>query len=78
MAAHSSILAWGSHWPEEPGGLQSIALQRVRHDRATRQQQKCNQNSLGAPFTSAFIKGPHTGLLSQFPIHSFKRYLCLF
>ena len=31
MAAHSSILAWRIPWTEEPGGLQSIALQRVRH-----------------------------------------------
>ena len=27
MATHSSILAWGIPWTEEPGGLQSIALQ---------------------------------------------------
>ena len=32
MATHSSILAWKSPWPEEPGGLQSMGLQRVRHD----------------------------------------------
>ena len=32
MAAHSSILAWRIPWMEEPGGLQSMALQRVRHD----------------------------------------------
>ena len=32
MAAHSSILAWEIPWTEEPGGLQSMALQRVRHD----------------------------------------------
>jgi len=35
MATHSSILAWRSLWTEEPGGLQSIGLQRVEHDRAT-------------------------------------------
>ena len=29
MAAHSSILAWRIPWTEEPGGLQSIGLQRV-------------------------------------------------
>ena len=34
MATHSSILAWEIPWTEEPGG-QSIALQRVGHDRAT-------------------------------------------
>ena len=32
MAAHSSILAWRTPWTEEPGGLQSMGLQRVRHD----------------------------------------------
>ena len=32
MAAHSSILAWRIPWTEEPGGLQSMGLQRVRHD----------------------------------------------
>ena len=31
-ATHSSILAWRIQWTEEPGGLQSIGLQRVRHD----------------------------------------------
>ena len=32
MAIHSSILAWRIPWTEEPGGLQSIGLQRVKHD----------------------------------------------
>ena len=32
MATHSSILAWKISWTEEPGGLQSMELQRVRHD----------------------------------------------
>ena len=32
MATHSSILAWRILWTEEPGGLQSIESQRVRHD----------------------------------------------
>ena len=31
MATHSSILARIIPWTEEPGGLQSIGLQRVRH-----------------------------------------------
>ena len=35
MATHSSILAWRIPWTEEPGGLQSTGLQRVRHDWAT-------------------------------------------
>ena len=32
MATHSSILAGRIPWTEEPGGLQSIGLQGVRHD----------------------------------------------
>ena len=32
MASHSSILAWRIPWTEEPGGLQSMELQRVGHD----------------------------------------------
>ena len=31
MATHSSILAWRIPWTEEPGGLQSMGLQRVGH-----------------------------------------------
>ena len=31
MAAHSSILAWEILWTEEPGGLQSMRSERVRH-----------------------------------------------
>ena len=32
MATHSCILAWRIPWTEGPGGLQSMGLQRVRHD----------------------------------------------
>ena len=32
MATHSSTLAWKIPWTEEPGGLQSMGSQRVRHD----------------------------------------------
>ena len=35
MATHSSVLAWRIPWTEEPGGLQSMGSQRVRHDWAT-------------------------------------------
>ena len=31
-ATHSSTLAWKVPWTEEPGGLQSMGLQRVEHD----------------------------------------------
>ena len=35
METYSSILTWRIPCTEEPGGLQSIASQRVRHDRVT-------------------------------------------
>ena len=36
---HSSILAWKIPWTGEPGGLQSMRLQRIRHNLMTAQQQ---------------------------------------
>ena len=35
IATHSSIIDWEIPWTEEPGGLQSMGSQRVRHDWAT-------------------------------------------
>ena len=32
VATHYSILAWRIPWTEEPGGLLSMELPRVRHD----------------------------------------------
>ena len=32
MATYSSILAWRISWTKEPGGLQSLGLQRVGHN----------------------------------------------
>ena len=32
MATHSCILAWKIPWTEDPGRLQAMGLQRVRHD----------------------------------------------
>ena len=34
MATHTSILVWTIPWTEEPGGLQSMGSQKVRHDRS--------------------------------------------
>ena len=39
MTAHSSGLTWRIPWTEEPGRLQSMGLQRVGHNLATKQQQ---------------------------------------
>ena len=38
MSIHWSILAWETIWTDDPGGLQSIRLQRVSHDLVTEQQ----------------------------------------
>ena len=35
MATHFSILAWRIPWTEDPGELQSMGSQRVRHDWVT-------------------------------------------
>ena len=39
MATHSSTLAWEIPWTEEPGRLQSMGSQRVKHHLVTEQQQ---------------------------------------
>ena len=39
METHSNILAWEIPRTEEPGGLQFMGSQRVRHDLGTKQQQ---------------------------------------
>ena len=36
MATHFSILVWEIPWTEEPGGLQSMGLQRVGHNLVTK------------------------------------------
>ena len=36
MVTHSSVLAWEIPWTEEPSGLQSTGVARVRHDLATK------------------------------------------
>ena len=38
MATHSCILVWEILWTGEPGGLQSVEPQRLRHNSATKQQ----------------------------------------
>ena len=47
MATHSNVLAWRIPWTEEPGGLQSMGLQRVGHDstRTIAQRIKVHRNA---------------------------------
>ena len=60
MATHSSIFAWKIPWIEEPGGLQSMGLQRdmteCTHQRHTDEacQQKNGQLCLSQCFTNMF------------------------
>ena len=44
MATHSSFLAWKTPWTEKSGWLQSMGSQGVRHNSATKQQQRHNPN----------------------------------
>ena len=53
MATHSSVLAWRIPWTEEPGGVQSLGSQRVRHDWASKHPQH-------RPQEPAFIPLPHS------------------
>ena len=39
MATHSGIFAWKIPWTEQPGGLQFLGSQRVRHNLVTKQHQ---------------------------------------
>ena len=52
MATHSSILAWRIPWTKEPGGLQSMGSQRVRHDWVTNTNthKRCYMHSTRAMF----------------------------
>ena len=52
MSTHSSILAWALPWTEEPGGLQFMGLQRIRHNLPTKQQQAPNEH-----WTSVLLGG---------------------
>ena len=51
---HSSILAWEISWTEEPGGLQSLELQRVGHNLAIEHSERCNDSI--ATLTLLWIK----------------------
>ena len=55
MATHSSILVWKMPWTEEPGGLQSMGSQRVRHDLMTKQQHRAKNDKIVPLFLCRFI-----------------------
>ena len=67
MATHSSILAWKIPWTEDPGGLQSMGLQRFRYDWTcmhVRARALAHTHTHTHTHTQAL---PSTELLSEFP-----------
>ena len=61
MAPHSSTLAWKIPWTEEPGGLQSMGSQRVRHDWATSLSLPCIGEGNGNPLQCSCLENPRDG-----------------
>ena len=61
MATHSSFLAWEIPWIDEPGVLQSMGSQRVRHDFANKQQQLYFKKKEGIPGSSV-VKNPRANV----------------
>ena len=68
MATHSSVLAWGIPWTEEPGGLQSVGSQHVGHDGAR------PQKAGGSPPWAARRLGP--GVHVHVPAGPSRGHLC--
>ena len=64
MATHSSIFAWRIPWAEEPGGLQFIGLQRVRHDWAHMYYLSSNERKMRGRPSSSYLY-PQTLILIQ-------------
>ena len=58
MAPHSSTLAWKIPWMEEPGRLQSMGSQRVRHDWAT---SLSRTEGNGNPLQCSCLENPRDG-----------------
>ena len=56
MTTHSGILAWRIPWTEEPGGLQSMGLQRIRHD-SNPLQYSCLENPMDGGAWWATVHG---------------------
>ena len=75
MATHSSILAWKIPSTEEPGGLQSIGLQRVdRTVHSTDQGSNSEEAKRFAQCSYRFIQGSGNGLRWFRTIHLFPAF----
>ena len=60
MAIHSSTLAWKIPWTEEPGRLQSMESQRVRHNLETKNK---NNNSVIQDWLSTYTHTLQSGVI---------------
>ena len=63
MATHSSVLAWGIPWTEEPGGLQSMGVVKSRTGLSTQRKKGRERRRERLP-TSVFGPGEFHGLYS--------------
>ena len=75
MATHFSILAWKIPWTEEPGGLQSMGLKRVRHDSEIEHACHLHEYEFGimsSLWTGSFdsVDFPSLSLVVPFPLKS--------
>ena len=61
MAIYSSTLAWKIPWTEEPGGLQSMGLLRVRHDWLTSLSLPCIGEGNGNPLQCSCLENHRDG-----------------
>ena len=83
MATHSSILAWRLPWTEEPGGLQSTGLQRVRHNWVTKysslfyKQMESPSFSLKDIWTSGPVWALNKNICSDPTLKSFENWILL-
>ena len=60
MAPHSSVPAWRISWTVEPGGLQSMRLQRVGHDLVTHFHANNKEQEAEKPISWAWHRHPET------------------
>ena len=77
MATLSCILAWKIPWREEHGGLQSMELQRTRHDWATKQQHPWTASVLFACIAVWVLLSPLLILCGRAKNHSWSLWLGL-
>ena len=71
MATHSSILASSILWTEEPGRLQPMGSQRVRHDLVTEQQQDTSTGEgHGNPLQYSCLENPMDRGAWQATVHT--------